>query len=129
MIKRKFLIGILFATLAGRLEASALPSSRVGGPVAGSFEEVTNRLEREIDRASEQGKYSSVQALRLELAQHYAAKGAYARAARQYELLLASRPSRSERVSYFIELGKMRDADREYDAAIGSFQDALHDDS
>src|SRR5205814_355531 len=41
--------------------------------------------------------------------------------------LLASRPSRSERVAYFIELGKMRDADRNYDGAIGSFLDALHD--
>src|SRR5205823_13628385 len=67
------------------------------------------KLQQEIDEASEQGKFSYVQKLRLDLAEHFAATGDYADAARQYELILASRPGRSQRVKYFIELGKMRD--------------------
>src|SRR5580692_6128266 len=82
-------------------------SSASAAPVAGTPEEITSRLQQAIDRASEQGNYQHVQALRLELAQHYAGTGSYALAARQYELLLASRPSRNERVSFSIELGKM----------------------
>jgi tetratricopeptide (TPR) repeat protein len=101
---------------------------RAGAPVAGTAEEVTHRLQHSIDVASERGNYSQLQSLRLELAQHYAAIGSFALAARQYELLLASRPGRHERVDFSIELGKMRDADHDYDRAIAALQDAVHDD-
>src|SRR5690348_3909565 len=72
------------------------------------------RLEGSINRASERGDFARVQSLRLELAQHTAGIGEYALAARQYELLLASRPRKFERVRYFIELGRMRDALQDY---------------
>jgi len=103
-------------------------AAAAAAPMAGTREEVTLRLERAIDRASEQGNYRHVQTLRLELAEHLSSMGSYAAAARQYELLLASRPSRRDRVRYFIELGKLRDLGRDYGGAIQSFQDALHDD-
>jgi tetratricopeptide (TPR) repeat protein len=96
-------------------------------PVAGTAEEIVSRLQHAIDRASEQGNYSHMQALRLELAQHYTDTREYGLAARQYELLLASRPARHERVRYFVELGKMREAINDYGGAISSYQDALHD--
>lgn len=85
------------------------------------------RLEAQIEKASEQGSFSLVQDLRLRLAKILETAGRYADAAAQYELLLASRPPKRERVKYFIQLGKMRDAAQDYGAAIGSFQDALHD--
>jgi tetratricopeptide (TPR) repeat protein len=96
--------------------------------VAGTTEDISARLQRSIDKASERGQYRAVQDLRLELAEHYKRQSAYAFAARQYELLLASRPSRRERVSYSIELGKMQMADKNYGGAIQAFQDAVHDD-
>jgi tetratricopeptide (TPR) repeat protein len=95
--------------------------------VAGTFEESASRLERGIDQASEQGNYERVQTLRLELAERCAAAQRYAEAARQYELLLASRPSRRQRVEMFIQLGKMRVALQDFGGAISAFQDALHD--
>ena len=98
------------------------------GPVAVTNETQALQLEQAIDRASEQGNYSHVQELRLELAKHYASTAEFGSAARQYELLLASRPSRHERVGYFVELGKMRYALENYDGAIAAYQDALHDD-
>jgi tetratricopeptide (TPR) repeat protein len=104
------------------------PAIAAAPPVAGTVEDITIRLQRSIDRASERGNYRQVQALRFELAQRYAAAKAYGQAARQYELLLASRPSKRDRVSYFVELGKMRAADQNYGGAIAAFQDALHDD-
>jgi len=121
MKKRNVIFGVLVVSCIA-LRAGAVP-------VAGTPEETTSRLQRAIDRASEQGNYQHVQSLRLELAEHYAGTGAYALAARQYELLLASRPSRRERVAFFIELGKMRDADHNYGGAIQSFEDALHDEA
>src|SRR5262245_54385453 len=57
---------------------------RAAGPIAGTAEDITNRLQKAIDRASEQGNYSHVQILRAELADHYASNGVYALAARQY---------------------------------------------
>src|SRR5258708_7933209 len=107
-IMRKHKTGLCLLLLA----SFALPV-RAAAPVAGTAEEVASRLQRSIDRALEQGHYEYVQTLRQELARHYAAAGAFALAARQYELLLSSRPSRRERVAYFVELGKMRDADRD----------------
>jgi tetratricopeptide (TPR) repeat protein len=120
MKKFKFAILAVLCLSGGTLLAST--------PVAGTSEEMTSRLQRAIDRASEQGNYSHVQSLRIELAHHYASLSQYALAARQYELILASRPRRKERVSYFIELGKMLDADQDYNGAIQAYQDALHDD-
>ncbi len=99
------------------------------GPVSGAVvDEKTVRLEQKIEHASELGAYSEVQELRVELARYSANLGHYVEAARQYELLLASRPSRRERVKFFIELGKMREASENYATAINAFQDALHDD-
>lgn len=97
-------------------------------PVAGTAEEIVSRLQRSIDRALERGQFRQVQTLRAELAQQYAATGAFALSARQYELILASRPLKRDRVEYSIALGRMRDADRNYSGAIAAFQDALHDD-
>jgi tetratricopeptide (TPR) repeat protein len=105
----------------------AVSAALAAVPAAGNSEEATNRLLRSIDQASEQGNYRHVQGLRLQLAQHYAGTGAYALAARQYELILATRPPRRDRVDYFIELGRMRDLDRDYDRAIAAYEDALHD--
>ena len=112
------LIALMILSLAAVVRAA---------PVAGTPEEISGRLERAIDRASEQGNYQHVQTLRLELAEYYAGSGAYALAGRQYELLLASRPGKKERVAFSIQLGKMRDADHNYSGAIQAFEDALHD--
>ena len=79
----------------------SIKNASCAAPVAGTPEEIVSRLQQAIDRASEQGNYQRVQTLRLELAQHYVSTSAYALAARQYELLLASRPSRKERVAFF----------------------------
>src|SRR5262245_24125065 len=105
----------------------SLAGSVLAGPMAGTTEEISLRLERAIDRASEQGNYRHVQVLRLQLAKHLANTEAYAEAARQYELLLASRPSKRDRVRYSTDLGKMRDALQDYSGAIQAFQDAIHD--
>jgi len=117
---KKFDLWLILLSLA--VPAGAAPL------VAGTAEEVVTRLQRSIDRASEKGQFRQVQTLRLELAQHYTASGAFALSARQYELLLASRPSKRDRVEHSIALGKMRDADRNYSGAIAAYQDALHDD-
>ncbi len=97
-------------------------------PVAKNPDDVIVRLQNSIDRALERGQFGQVQTLRAELAQRYAAAGAFALSARQYELILASRPLKRDRVEYSIALGRMRDADRNYSGAIAAFQDALHDD-
>lgn len=97
-------------------------------PFVGSTKDLIAHLQRQIDRASEEGNYTQMQALRLDLARYYAATGDYGLAARQYELLLASRPSKRERVDFFIQLGKMRDALHDYGTAIQAYEDALHDD-
>ena len=89
--------------------------------------EKIDRLQRSIDGASELGNFSRVQTLRLELAEYSRQINDFATAARQYELLLASRPPRSDRVKYFIQLGNMRYALQDYSGAINSYQDALHD--
>ena len=52
--------------------------------------------------------------------------GDHALAARQYELLLASRPRRTERVRLFMLLGREKEALQEYGAAIQAYEDALH---
>jgi tetratricopeptide (TPR) repeat protein len=84
-------------------------------------------LQTQIERASERGSFSLVQTLRLERAENLKALGRYVDAAREYELLLSARPSKTERVKFFIELGRLRDASQDYSGAISSFQDALHD--
>jgi tetratricopeptide (TPR) repeat protein len=85
------------------------------------------RWEQSIARASEAGNFSTTQAQRRQLAAYCASIGDYATAAKHYELLLASRPGKRERVSYFVQLGKMRDALKDYARAINAYQDALHD--
>lgn len=84
-------------------------------------------LQRGIEKASELGQFARVRALRLELAEELDRLGERAGAARQYELVLASRPSRRERVKLFVRLGRLRSAVRDFSGAIGAFQDALHD--
>src|ERR1043166_9578388 len=80
------------------------------------------RLQGDIDRASERGAFTRVQTLQTELAQVSAESGAFSVAARQYELLLAARPSKWERVRLSIELGKGRDALGDYGASISAYQ-------
>jgi tetratricopeptide (TPR) repeat protein len=99
-----------------------------GMPVAGSSDDVIRRLERDIDRASERGRSKEIQSLREQLAKNYIAQSQYGLAARQYELLLASRPSRRDRIQYNIALGQMREAVQNYGGAIAAYQDAQHDD-
>src|SRR5258706_1879748 len=80
-----------------------------------------------IDRSSEKGDFDAVQDVRAKLADYAAATGRYDLAARQYELLLASRPGRAERVKLFTKLGHMRMALQNYGQAISAYDDALHD--
>lgn len=87
------------------------------------------RLEDAIRRYSEDGRLAELRAARLELARHARDAGAYLTAARQYELLLASRPPRHERVRFFIELGRMRESVQDYSGAISAYEDAIHDDA
>lgn len=87
-----------------------------------------DRLERGIDIASELGRFDRVQFLRRELASEAARAGSTALAARQYELLLASRPPKRERVKLFVELARMRRTQQNYAGAISAYQDARHDD-
>jgi tetratricopeptide (TPR) repeat protein len=93
------------------------------------FETTERQLESAIDRASEQGHFDEVGALRLELARQATARGFYFDAARQYELLLAARPSRKERVRLFTELGRLRETTGDFAGAIHAYEDARHDDS
>ncbi len=81
----------------------------------------------EIEDSSEKGNFDNVQIVRMRLADYAATVGRYDLAARQYELLLAARPGRADRVRYFTRLGKTRMALQDYVRAIGSFDDALHD--
>lgn len=115
-MNRRFVIaGLIVVVLSGVLRAE-------------TDAQVIDRMQRSMNTASELGNFSRVQALRLQLAEFCARSGDYALAARQYELLLASRPPKVERVRYFVQLGRMRDALEDYGAAIAAFQDALHDD-
>jgi tetratricopeptide (TPR) repeat protein len=81
----------------------------------------------DIDRSSEKGDFDTVQDLRAKLADYAAATGRYEVAAKQYELLLASRPGRAERVKLFTKLGHMRMALQNFGQAISAYDDALHD--
>lgn len=85
-------------------------------------------LQHGIDSASELGRFDRVQALRLDLAREAAGAKRYALAARQYELLLAARPGKRERVKLFVELARMRRLSENFGGAISAYQDALHDD-
>ena len=81
----------------------------------------------DIGRSSERGEFDTVQELRAKLADYAAATGHYDVGAQQYELLLAGRPGRAERVKLFTKLGHMRMALQNYGQAIGAYDDALHD--
>lgn len=121
-VKRRPIIGGIVL-----LGLAVLPA-RAATLVAGTFEEGVSRLEQAISRASERGDFPLVQSLRLDLAKRYAGAQRYVEAARQYELVLASRPSRRQRVELFVALGRMRFALQDFNGAIGAFEDALHDD-
>src|SRR5258708_2355343 len=84
-------------------------------------------LMSEIERESEGGNFEKVQTLRMRLADYAARITRNDLAARQYELLLAARPGRADRVRYFTRLGKTRMAMQDYGRAIAAFDDALHD--
>ena len=86
------------------------------------------QLQSAIDHASEEGRLDEVNALRLELARQATAKGFYFDAARQYELLLAARPSKKARVRLFTELGRLREATGDFPGAIQAYENARHDD-
>jgi tetratricopeptide (TPR) repeat protein len=81
----------------------------------------------DINHASEKGDFDTVQSLRMNLADYAADIGQYDLAAAQYELLLAGRPRRADRVRYFTRLGSVRMALQDYVRAIAAFDDALHD--
>jgi len=97
--------------------------------VAVPFETTERQLQSAINRASEQGHVDEVRALRLELARQATLTGYYFDAARQYELLLATRPGKKERVRLFTELGRLRQSTGDYKGAISAYEDARHDDS
>src|SRR5258708_7790397 len=77
--------------------------------LAQTQDEKAMRLEDRIEKASERGSFSLVLELRLQLAEHLESTGHYADAAREYQLLLATRPPKHERVRLFVQLGRMRD--------------------
>ncbi len=87
-----------------------------------------DRLQRSIEGASELGNFTRVHTLRLELADELGRIGQFAASARQYELVLASRPLKRERIKLFVRLGRSRSAAQDFGGAISAFQDALHDD-
>lgn len=99
------------------------------GWAAETIQQRLDRLQRGIDVASELGRIDRAKSLREELAEEARRAGNFVVAARQYELLLASRPGKRDRIRLFVELGRMRRALQDYTAAIRAYQDALHDDS
>ena len=115
---RRFWLLPFAASLVGGVLFAAVP--------APEDQKIEGWLSR-IDRLSEKGDFDTVLDLRTKLADYAAGAGRYELAARQYELLLATRPRRKERVRFFTQLGKMRMALQDYSRAIASFDDALHD--
>ncbi len=81
----------------------------------------------DIDHYAEKGDFAVIQDLREKLADYAAVIGRYDLAARQYELLLAARPRRVERVKICKKLGHMHMALKNYGEAIKAYDDALHD--
>jgi tetratricopeptide (TPR) repeat protein len=81
----------------------------------------------DINRAMERGELDVVQTRRLKLGDYAAGIGRYDVAIRQYELVLATRPPKSERVKYFTQAGKWYVVTGDYSRAIRAFDDALHD--
>ena len=81
----------------------------------------------EINAASERGDFGEVQTQRTKLGEYAGSVGQFELAARQYELLLAARPGRSDRVRFSTKLGRMYVALGDYSRAIRAFDDALHD--
>lgn len=92
------------------------------------FETAARQRQAEIDRALEKGQSARARDLRLSLARDSAKQGLYAEAARQYELLLAARPRKAERVKLFTELGRLREMVNDDAGAVQAYGDALHDD-
>jgi tetratricopeptide (TPR) repeat protein len=93
----------------------------------GSEDPKITRWLLDIDHYAEKGDYGVIQDLRAKLADYAGATGRYDLAARQYEILLASRPGRLERVKTFKKLGHMRMELHDYSGAIKAYDDALHD--
>src|SRR5688572_25872895 len=113
------LVAVVFLIAAAIAARAAAPS-----PAA----VMINDLENQINRQSLKGQWSEVRELRLRLADLCAHNGFYTQAARQYEVLLASRPRRRERVRLNILLGKVRDAVQDYGGSLKAYGEALHDD-
>ena len=81
-----------------------------------------------IDRSSEKGDLDTVQDLRAKLADYAAGTGRYELAARQYELLLATRPApKGARAAFHSARDRCAWRFKDYSRAIASFDDALHD--
>src|SRR5258708_39498930 len=113
-MKILLLLGFLVLTILPRASAESAEDQKI------------TYLLSDIDHSSEKGDFETVQTLRMRLADYAASIGRYDLASRQYELLLAGRPGRSDRVRYFKRLGKARMAQEDYGRAIGAFDDALH---
>src|SRR5688572_30261239 len=86
-----------------------------------------NQLLAELDRASEKGDFSKVQLLRMRTADFAVSVGRYELAVRLYEVLLAARPRKADRVRYNIRLGNTCMAMKDYSRAIVAYDNALHD--
>ena len=116
MLRRILLVGCWVGLIGAPARAAAI----AGDPKAATLEE-------SITKASEQGHFEEVEVLRLQLADRYADLHRIPEAISEYELLLASRPSKAKRVRYFTRLGQLQDQSENYGKAIAAFQDALHD--
>lgn len=80
-----------------------------------------------IEKLSERGDLSAVRHERQDLAEYAFSAGHFDVAARQFELLLAARPRKAERVKLSTRLGHARMAQQDYSRAIAAYDDALHD--
>ena len=78
----------------------------------------------DIEGASERGDFEKVQILRMRLADHSAKIGQHELAVRQYDLLLAGRPGKADRVRYCKRLGNSCMALEDYSRAIQAYQRA-----
>jgi len=95
---------------------------------AAPFDATLRQMQGRIDYASERGRIEEARVLRRDLAQQAIRAGYFLEASRQYELLLASRPAKKERVRLFTELGRLREAISDWSGAIHAYADARHDD-
>jgi tetratricopeptide (TPR) repeat protein len=80
-----------------------------------------------IDKLLEKGDYSNAHQAREDLARAAAKAERYEIASKQYELLLAARPRKADRIKFSTRLGHIHMARKDYSRAIAAYEDALHD--